>query len=79
MWHDMGGFGAGFWGGGLLHMVVYWGIIILAIVLLVRWLGGAAGDRHDEGETPLQILKKRYARGEIDKEEFERRKRDLEG
>ncbi|HEV8308072.1 MAG TPA: SHOCT domain-containing protein [Methylomirabilota bacterium] len=75
-----GGFGWGFGPFGMLFMLVFWGLIIVGIVLVVRWLiepgrrGGGAGP---EGESALDILKKRYARGEIGQEEFEAKKRDL--
>ena len=60
-----------------------WIVWILLIVLLV-WViraaagGGSSGSSPPPSETPLDILKKRYARGEIDDEEFARRKRELE-
>ena len=69
MWGDWG------WGHmifGSLMMVLFWGGIIVAVVLLFRWLGGGS-----TGKTALDILKERFARGEIDKEEFEERKRLL--
>ena len=47
------------------------------VVLLVRWLGGPGygGALHSPpGGTPLDILKERFAKGEIDKEEFEERR-----
>jgi putative membrane protein len=65
---------------GSLMMVLFWGGIILVIVLLVRWIGsGSAGGAGvpSAGKTPLDILSKRFARGEIDKEEFEERKKLL--
>ena len=81
MWGYDGGYGW-WWGFGALHMLLYWGVLILAIALLVKWLFGRAGGgphaRHP-GKTALDILKERYARGEIGKEEFEQKKRDLEG
>ena len=79
MWGYDGGW---WWGVGMLHMLLYWGVLILAIALLVKWLfgrtGGAPGARPPE-RTALDILKERYARGEIGKEEFEQKRRDLEG
>ncbi len=71
------GYGMGFFGG--LFMLLCWSLIIVGLVLLVRWLwdhgrpagGGAAG------EAPLDILKRRYARGEITKEEYDRIKQDI--
>ena len=77
MWNDMG-FGGWGWGGGMgLGMVLFWGAIIAVIVLAVRFLGNDAAARRNDN-TPQQILKQRYARGEIDKEEFEQKQRDLE-
>jgi putative membrane protein len=71
------GYGMGIFGG--LLMLVCWGLIIVGVVLLVRWLwdlGRAAGGSGG-GAAPLDILKRRYARGEITKEEFDRIKQDL--
>jgi putative membrane protein len=60
-------------------MLLFWAIVIVGIIFFVRWIarqGGTAGPRmKDEGA--LDILKKRYARGEINKEEFEQKKKDL--
>jgi putative membrane protein len=48
------------------------------LVLLIRWLVAESRPRSSGGgETALDILKKRYARGEIDQQEFEAKKRDL--
>lgn len=77
MWDELGH--GWWWGAGLLHMVLFWGVVIVVIVLLVKWLAADGVGASDGGETPLQILKKRYARGEIGKEEFEQRKKDIEG
>jgi len=62
---------------GILGMVVFWAVLIAGIVFFVRWfLGHNVINRE---ESALEILKKRYARGEINKQEFEERKRDLVG
>ena len=74
-----GGGGLGLAGGGLL-MVLFWGVLIVAAVVGGRWLwdqGRPAAGRGRE-ESSLEILKQRYARGEIEREEFEMKKRDLE-
>lgn len=66
------------WGHGLLGvvwMVLFWGGII-ALPVLVVWF--AASRREGRKSTPREILEERYARGEIDAEEFERRKRELD-
>ena len=73
------------WGGGWFGMVlgpIFW-ILTLAVLIglgfiLVRWLAGPWHATHvPPGRTPLDILKERFARGEIDKEEFEERRRVL--
>ncbi len=77
-------YGHGDWAGGWGHsifglamMVVFWGGLILLVVLAVRWIGG--GRRHGGRErgSALDILEDRFARGEIDAQEFEDRKRTL--
>jgi putative membrane protein len=77
----MGGYGWGSgWGFGLIGMVLWWVLIVLGIVLLAKWLfSGGLGAGRASGDRALEILKERYARGEIDKQEFEEKKRDLRG
>lgn len=73
-----GGGGLGLADGGLL-MLLFWGVLIVAAVVGVRWLwdqGRPAAGRGRE-ESSLEILKRRYARGEIGREEFELKKGDL--
>lgn len=68
--------GWGPWGiGMMLMMLVFWGLIIVALVLGIRWL--ARQGREPRTDSALDILRQRYARGEINKEEFEAKKRDL--
>ncbi|MGP1678483.1 MAG: SHOCT domain-containing protein [Burkholderiales bacterium] len=70
----------GYGGGGMgIGMLLFWGLIIAAIVVLVRGFGGSSrgnAPRLPE-KTTLDILPERYARGEIDKAEFEEKRRDL--
>lgn len=75
---QMMGWGGG-WSGmifGPLMMILVLALPVAAVVLLIRWLGGSRGSA-SPGQTPLDILRERYARGEIDKEEFEERRRTL--
>lgn len=69
------------WGGGWLWMLLW--LVVLVLVAVAAWkVIGMAADGEGAGrgrESALQILERRYARGEIDREEFERRKRDLRG
>ncbi len=79
-WHD--GWGWGHMILGPLMMIVFIAVVIVVVVLAVRWLGGAghgaaAPPHAPPGKTPLDILSERFARGEIDKDEFEERKRAL--
>ncbi|MBI5467843.1 MAG: SHOCT domain-containing protein [Deltaproteobacteria bacterium] len=52
-------------------------LIIVGIVFLVRYMRGHGTEGRCAQETPLDILKKRYVRCEIDKKEFEEKKKDL--
>jgi len=76
--HNDWGAGAMVFGG--LMMVAFWGGIIYLIVVVVRGLGGSGATRHDPpaaSRSALDTLRDRYARGEIDHDEFERRKQLL--
>lgn len=68
-------------GWGWIGMLLFSIFLILAIAWLFRALdlGGSAGSERDSsGDTALDVLRERYARGEIDREEFRNRKQDLE-
>ena len=72
------------WIMGPLMMIAFFVVIIVVAVLIVRWLGGAGhGAIHpppaSTHKSPLDILRERFAAGDIDKEEFEERRRVLEG
>lgn len=72
-------YGDGMWmgfGGGFMWL--FWILIIVAIVMLVK-AGGSSQSSDHHHETPIEILKKCYARGEIDDEEFQRKKKELAG
>jgi len=76
MWNGFEGMGWGWIGLGMVHMLLFWVLVILGIAVLVRALSGSA---RVEGERPqaLEILKARYAKGEITREQFEQMKRDI--
>ena len=77
------------WGGGWyamifgpLFMILFLAVLVAVVVILVRWLGGPWQGTYPPHQlppasTPLDILKERFARGEIDKAEFEDRRRVL--
>jgi len=83
------GYGTGF-GFGWIFMVIFWGLIIWGIVALIHRFnrdghggccGGDDGQKNmPSGKSPaLDILDARYAKGEINKEEYETKKKDLKG
>ncbi|CUH95352.1 hypothetical protein P22_1422 [Propionispora sp. 2/2-37] len=78
-----GGPGAGGWFGGgifmMLPMLIFWGLILWGGFILGRKLILVSQENRPAGEsrTALEILKERYAKGEISREEFEKMKQDL--
>ena len=67
------------WGFGMLWMVGFWVLVIAGVVLVAKWIAGASDRSGPAPGTALEVLKKRYAKGEIGREEFDQKKRDLEG
>ncbi len=69
------------WGwGGMIFGLIIMIVVLILIVLVVRWLvesGRGGGSHNPPGQTPLDILEERFAKGEIDKDEFEERRRVL--
>lgn len=85
MWHTWHGWYGGGHGMffGPLFMILELAAVIAVIVLFIRWLSGPSNGaqppyRPPSARTPLDILKERFARGEISSEEFEERRRLLE-
>ncbi len=78
MWD--GGWGGAYMGFGA--MLLFWGLVIAVVVLGARWLAGDStrrdGPGRGERDRALDILRERFARGEIDAAEFAARKRALE-
>lgn len=78
MMNNWGNFGGWEMGLGFIFMLLFWGLVILGIVALIRWLmTQSSPSRSSRDKSPLEIVQERYARGEIDREEYEQKKRDL--
>lgn len=76
----MGNWGMGWF--GMIFMMIFWILLIVGMVFLIKWLiQSTSRDKTSGsgGSRALEILKERYARGEIDKNEFESKKKDLLG
>ena len=75
----MGDMGMGFSLFGLVFMLVFWGLLILAAVWVAKALFGniQPHQRNDASRNPREILDQRYARGEITREQYEVMKRDI--
>jgi putative membrane protein len=77
MWDD-GGWGVGGWIATSVMMLVFWGGLIALVVLIVRAsLGDQARDGTTRGQDADEVLAERFARGEIDEDEFARRREVL--
>lgn len=81
-WHMMERWGMGGFGG--FFMIIFWIILIIGAVYLIKLLMQKTQNKDgpsDRGSSskpqPIEILKERYAKGEIDKKQFEEKKRDL--
>ena len=68
--------GGGMW---MFFHFLFWILVVVGVILLIVWVVRQKGKRTDDQaeETALDILKKRYARGEITKEEYDKVKKDI--
>ena len=71
--HPMWGWGWGF--GMMAMMLLFWGVVIFAGVVGIRWFIGQTKQRR--GDSAKEILRERFAHGEIEKDEFEAKKKEL--
>jgi len=77
-WRDGHMMGWGGWFMGPIMMLIFLALLVGAIVLIARLLRGDTASRRDRSsDRPLEILRERFAKGEIDAEEFEARKEAL--
>ena len=74
-WNNMMGGWGGFGILGWASILLFWTLLILSVLVLFRYLGGSR--KSSEKKSALEILKERYAQGEIGKKEFEDKKKDL--
>lgn len=77
-----GGYGGGIFGLGVFFMLLFWALVIFAIVALVKRASGhewhSCHPKKSGEKSAIDILKERYAKGEVNKQEFEEKKKDLE-
>jgi len=66
------------WGWGMMAMMfLFWVLFIVGLIVGIRWLIGKG--KEQKQDSAIEILRQRYARGEINKDEFEAKKKDLGG
>jgi len=58
-------------------MILFWILVVAVVIILVKSLSGRRKNDDRRSKSPMEILEKRYAEGEIDRREFEEKKRDL--
>ena len=61
-----------------LGMWIFWIVIIISVAFIIKLiLDGTESAKFHQSESPSEVLKKRYARGEIDKEEFDAKSKEI--
>jgi putative membrane protein len=84
----MGGYGSGYgmmggYGFGIVHLV-FWAVILIALVVGIVWLvrsmtGSGAHHHPSKRSAGLEVLEERYARGELNRDEYLEKKKDMQG
>ncbi len=77
MWGDYQVHGWGWMLFGGVHMILFWLLMVLLIVALIKWLRGSDSVDKDSSREALDILDQRLARGEIDMETYRKMKQEL--
>ena len=78
MWQGMWGWGPGWGWFGVMHLL-FWGLVIAVVFAFFRSLAGGRAAGRGAADRAQEILRERYARGEIDQREYDERRRHLDG
>lgn len=78
MWGDYQVHGWGWMLFGGVHMLLFWLLMVLLIVALVKWLKGSESTGKEGSKDALDILEQRLARGEIDMDTYRKLKQELQ-
>ena len=62
---------------GGIFMIIWWLLIVVAIIAIVRWIIQSTKGKYATDNGAYELLRTRYAKGEIDKKEFEEKRKEL--